>query len=257
MVTQIGTSSTNARKAPVDAVLSSLPATTADVGTTAGKEFVAAPPERFGFRPLTYREMRRRFWHMSPGALAFALHYVSHADPISATLRWILVGFCAAIGSKIFLDFRKIQRQGEGTGTAPVAGYALSVLLSVLLFPRHLEIGLAVLTVLAFGDGSATLFGLMFRGRRLPWNSAKSWTGLMAFFGVGTLMTAWMYWGETHNAEAADPAVTFGTAVLLVAPAVIAAGLVESVKSQINDNVRVGVVAAAVMALTHFLFRTF
>lgn len=254
MATRIGSPSTNARKTPVDAVLSSIPAT-ATPGTPAVREFDASRPEHFGFRPLTYREMRRRFWHMSPGAIAFALHYVSHADPISATLRWILVGFCAVIGSKIFFDFRKIQRQGEGTGTAPVAGYALSVLMTVLLFPRHLEIGLAVLTILAFGDGSATLFGLMFRGRTLPWNSAKSWTGLLAFFGVGILMTAWMYYGETHNPEAADPAVSFGTAILLVSPAVIAAGLVESVKSKINDNVRVGVVAAVVMAFSHFLFR--
>jgi dolichol kinase len=250
MSTKLDPNSATARKQSLDSVLSGIP-------TTNAPTFVETQPEQFGFRPLTYRELRRRFWHMSPGLLAFALHVVSHADPMTPTLRWIIVGFSVAIGMKIFLDFRKIQRKGEGAGTAAVAGYAFSVLLTILLFPRHLEIGLAVLSILAFGDGSATLFGLMFRGRRLPWNTAKSWTGLLSFFAVGTLMTAWIYCGETHNPEASDPAVSFPVALALVAPAVIAAGLAESLKSRINDNVRVGAVAAVVMATVHFLFRPF
>ncbi len=208
-------------------------------------------PNRLIFSPLTYREVKRRFWHMAPGFLAFALHIVPHADPISPTLRLIIIGCCVAIGMRIFLGFRQIQRQGEGAGVAAVAGYALSVLMTALLVPGSLELGLSVLSILAFGDGSATLFGLMFRGPRLPWNRSKSWSGFLAFLTVGSLMTGWIYWGETHNPEAAEPSVTFALALALTVPAVIAAAIAESVRSRINDNVRVGTVAAITLILLH------
>lgn len=200
---------------------------------------------------LSSREVRRRVWHMAPGLLPLILQVVPHSDPVSPTLRWIILGVAAALGLRILWGFRQIQRTNEANGMSAVAGYALSVMAMVLLFPQHLELAFALLAILAFGDGSATLFGLLLRGPRLPWNSAKSWSGLLAFITVGTLMASWIYWGESHNAEAVDPPVAFGTAALLVAPAVIVAGLCESVKSRINDNVRVGIVGALILMLTH------
>lgn len=205
------------------------------------------------FRSLPYREIKRRFWHMAPGFLAFGLHIFPHADPITWLMRTIIIGCCSVIGLRIFYNFQQIQRQGEGAGVAAVCGYAFSVLFMCLLYPQDLELGLAVLSILAFGDGSATLFGLMLRGPRLPWNQAKSWSGLLAFIGVGSLMTAWIYWGETHNPEAAEPAVSFGMALALTMPAVVSAAIAESIRSKINDNVRVGVIAAVVLALVHNL----
>lgn len=213
----------------------------------------SSAPAGWSIHRLTYREMRRRLVHMLPGCLAFVLHFVSHADPISVTMRWILVGCCAAIGLWILTSFRSIQRRGEGTGVAPVAGYSLSVLLTALLFPGHLEIALGVLAILAFGDGSATLFGLLFRGPRLPWNRAKSWSGLAAFLICGTLMAAWVYCGETHNPEALNAPVSFPLAVLIVFPAVAVSSLAESVRSPINDNIRVGITASLVLLASHFL----
>ena len=200
---------------------------------------------------LPYRELKRRFWHMCPGLLAFGLHVVSHADPISPTMQLIIVGCCLAIAARIQLGFRQIRRDGERTGIAAVAGYSLSVLLTALLFPRHLELGLAVLAILAFGDGSATLVGLTIRGPKLWWNRGKSWSGLLGFVVIGSLMTAWIYWGETHNPEAADPAVSFGLALLLTSPAVVAAALAESIRSRINDNIRVGAAAAIALVVLH------
>ena len=205
---------------------------------------------------LTVRELRRRAWHMSPGLLPAVLQFVPHADPVSPTLRWIIIGITVALGLSIFLGFRQIQRSNEVIGLAAVSGYALPILIMIFLFPRHLELGFALLAILAFGDGSATLFGLLLRGPRLPWNRAKSWSGLLAFLVVGTLMASWIYRGESLNPERADPVVSFGTAVMLVSPAVIVAGFCESVNSRINDNIRVGVAGAVVLALTH-LWRPF
>lgn len=211
--------------------------------------------DQFGltFRPLPYRELKRRFWHMAPGLLALVLQVVPHRDPISPTLQWIIIGCCVVIAGRILLGFSQIQRQCEGAGIASVSGYGLSVLMTILLFPQHLELGLSVLSILAFGDGSATLFGLALRGPRLPWNTGKSWSGLIAFLAIGSLMTSWIYWGEANGVEAVDPAVSFGLALALTAPAVLLAGLAESVRSKINDNIRVGIVAALTLALLHSL----
>jgi dolichol kinase len=203
---------------------------------------------------LTAREVRRRFWHMSPGLLPIILQVVPHADPVSPTLRWIFMGVAAAIGLRILWGFRQIQRANESGGIAPVAGYTLSVIMMLLLFPQHLELAFALLAILAFGDGSATLFGLLIRGPRLPWNRDKSWSGLMAFIGVGSLMAAWIYSAESFNLEAADVSVSFVTALMLVTPAVVVAAISESVDSRINDNIRVGVIGAVMLIVTH-MFR--
>jgi dolichol kinase len=182
------------------------------------------------------------------------LQAVPHADPVSPTLRWIFMGVVAAIGFRILWGFRQIQRASESGGIAPVAGYALSVIMMLLLFPQHLELAFALLAILAFGDGSATLFGLLIRGPRLPWNKDKSWSGLTAFIGIGSLMAAWIYSGESLNLEAADVSVSFLTALMLVTPAVVVAAISESVDSRINDNIRVGVVGAIMLMVTH-MFR--
>ena len=198
---------------------------------------------------LSSRESRRRLWHMTPGLLAFPLQFVSHADPLSPTLRGIILGVIGLLSLQIFLGFRRIQREQQETGLWAVVGYALSVLGTIVLFPDRLEVGLALLGILAFGDGSATAFGKMLRGPVLPWNRGKTWAGFLAFIINGSLMSGWIYWGETQNPEALEMPLSLGRALLLTAPAVVLCAIVESVPSRINDNIRVGVVGAVSLLL--------
>jgi len=193
---------------------------------------------------ISLRELRRRMWHIAPGFLPFILWYYPHRDPISPTLRWILILIVVGLATWMITRFGRIRRKGEVNGTTAVVGYSASVLATLFLFPAHAEIGLAVLAILAFGDGSATLGGLLLRGPALPWNGDKSWAGLMSFIGAGLPMTTIIYWGETHNLEALDPGVSLTTALCCVAPAVMAASLVESIRSRLNDNLRVGLTSA-------------
>ena len=65
--------------------------------------------QALAFRPLPYRELKRRFWHMAPGLLAFGLHIFPHADPISNLMKMIVFGCCAVIGIKVLLGFQQIQ----------------------------------------------------------------------------------------------------------------------------------------------------
>jgi dolichol kinase len=186
---------------------------------------------------------------MTPGLLPIPLQFISHRDPLSPTLWWIILAVIAVLTAHIFLRFRRIRRNVADVGTSAITGYAAAVLLTIVALPDRLEVGLAVLAILAFGDGSASLFGQLLRGPVLPWNPGKSWSGLLAFLFVGGLLTAWIYWGETQNPEALEPALTFPQALLLTLPAVAACAFIESIPSRINDNIRVGFTAATCLAL--------
>ncbi|MEZ6047751.1 MAG: hypothetical protein R3C11_19670 [Planctomycetaceae bacterium] len=200
-------------------------------------------------------ELRRRWWHISPGVLAVLLWFFPHADPISPTLYGIFMfaSFCLAMN--IFVRYRKIARQGDTSDRLDaVAGYACSVLSMILCFPADIELALVVLAVLAFGDGSATLVGKLVQGPRLPWNREKSWSGFFAFILIGGTMASLMYWSETCNPEAIflKPVTTQQILMCGFIPALVA-GVVESVRSHINDNIRVGLAAGTTVGLIQWL----
>lgn len=204
-------------------------------------------------RRLGTQELRRRVWHMAPGLLPFVLWAIPHADPLSPTIQLIFVGIFLTLTGLLFWNWSRVARVGDGHGdrVAAIYGYACSVLLTLFLFPAHAECGLAVLGVLAFGDGSATLLGKLIGGPRLPWNPAKSVAGLFGFLLVGLPMTALIYWGESHNLEAAGTPATVVQAVVIAAAGVCAGAVAESVRSRINDNLRVGFAAAAAIVSAH------
>ena len=145
-------------------------------------------------------ELRRRAWHMLPGLLPFILVAVPHDDPTSLRFKIVISSIAAIIVAAMCYHFSKIRRRGEQRydGIAAVVGYALPVLALILMFPAHAELALTVLTVIAFGDGSATLGGLLFRGRSLPWNSRKSWFGTACFVAVGLPYAMAIYWAGAH-----------------------------------------------------------
>lgn len=221
--------------------------------TASGEELIAQPETNAGAtgHRLDGRELRRRFWHMAPGLAPIILWFIPHRDPISPTLMIIVATVAAIIAAKIYFQFLKIQRVGEHNDGSAVLGYSMSVLGAFLLFPAHAEIGLTVLAILAFGDGSATLIGLAVGGKSLPWNPKKSWSGAVGFVLIGLPVAAVVYWQETHNLEAIGPGVTLAQACLCVSPAVVLAMLAESIDIKLNDNIRVGVVAVLMLAIMH------
>jgi dolichol kinase len=199
-------------------------------------------------------ELRRRLCHMAPGLLPFLLWPYSHRDPISPTLYYIVLGLTAALATGVFTQYRRIERIGEQNQRYPaIAGYAASVLVTILLFPGQLELGLTVLAILAFGDGSATFGGILIGGPRLPWNPEKSVSGFLCFLLVGIPMSAVTYWGEANNLEALKQSVpvTIPLSFVIAGAATVFAGVVESLPSKINDNIRVGITAAVVLVIMH------
>jgi len=197
-------------------------------------------------------EWRRRVWHFVPGFLPFILWGIPHSDPLSLRTRGIFVALIFGLAIAIYLRYDQIRRRGEQGGKlGPVIGYAGSVLLTFLLLPAHAEIGMTVVAILAFGDGSATMFGRLLRGPRLSWNRDKTWAGLVAFVLIGGPMASIIYWGESHNLNAQTLGVSVWTAVICGGVPVLVAAFAESVSSRINDNIRVGVTAAVTATAVH------
>ena len=206
-----------------------------------------ARPRRWGELSghLTGRECLRRLCHMAPGLLPVVSYIYPHKDPLSPTFLKITGGVIVFYTAWLLIRYKKIRREDEHTEVSSVVGYSTSVLATLLLFPKHAELGMLVLCVLAFGDGMATTCGMLFRGPRLPWNRDKSWAGLFAFIGFGGYLASLAYWAESQPQASWPIALTCGFAAAVVA------AFAESLPSRVNDNVRVGIASAVTAVTTH------
>ena len=191
-------------------------------------------------------ELQRRLTHMSPGLLPFLLWIIPHQDPWGPFLMNSVVGISIALTAVILYRFHMMARSQRETGLSAVIGYVIPVVSSLVLLPGRAEIGMMTLAIIAVGDGSATLGGLWFGGTKLPWNSRKTFTGLMCFCLCGTMLGTLVYWGE------ARPEVSWTMALLCAAGATLAAAVVESLPLPTNDNFRVGMTAALTAACIQF-----
>ena len=133
-------------------------------------------------------EVRRRAHHMLPGFFPLVLWVIPHPHP------WIValaVGAGVVAGAVVtFNRFHCIQRAEEGQSDCIIAvtSYAASILVTLILFAPRVEVAFLVLGVFAFGDGSATLGGMLFGQKRLPWNPKKTIVGTACFLLIGAPM---------------------------------------------------------------------
>jgi uncharacterized protein (TIGR00297 family) len=172
--------------------------------------------------------------------LALLLRYLTW--PQAAALALVALLFNAFLLATVAPH---IIRPTDGPGArAGVLYYPLSVLLLILVFRERLDIVAAAWGAMAFGDGFATLIGSQSPGPRLPWNRQKSWYGLFAFIAAGSLgsvsLCLWVVqsWADRPEAE-----------FLLIAPVVatVVAAFVETLPSNIDDNISVPAAAGAVL----------
>ncbi len=184
---------------------------------------------------------------MSPGLLNVLAWSIPHKDPLSPTFKWIAFSIIAGLSLALLRQFHTLLRRNETSGFSATFGYGCSIMATLLLFPAHAELGMTVLAVLAFGDGSATLGGILLGGRTLPWNRAKTWSGTMCFVFVGGPLASLAYLAESQPTAPVFAAIVCGMTAATVA------ALAESLRSRINDNIRVGIAAAVSVAAAHAL----
>jgi len=192
-------------------------------------------------------EFRRRLWHFAPGVLALGGAVASSLVKAPTHETLILVLCALALPVAALCCQRSMRRADERNCLAAILGYSLIVIPLFLIFPSHRELAMTVAGIVAFGDGSATMVGMLFGDRKLPWNQHKSWAGAAAFILIGLPLAALTYW----FASPAHPTVE--AALLCVAPAVFIAAFVESLPIHLNDNVFVGIAAAATLIATQGL----
>jgi dolichol kinase len=190
-------------------------------------------------------EWRRRMVHMAPGLLPVILLNIPHLDPLAGLAKFGILAAIAAMSMFALTRRSLFERHGENAGwQVSVISYAVITLALFLGLPYQPELGMAVTMIIAFGDGSATLAGLLVRGRKLPWNRAKSWAGLVAFLLCSIPPATLIYWAE------AQPGIPLSMALACVAPPSVAAAIAESLPTRLNDNLRVGVSAGLTILAT-------
>jgi phytol kinase len=187
------------------------------------------------------QEFRRRLWHFVPGVLAL----LGAATPCPAS--WLVYSVSSmvilATALTLFAIYwqHAIRRTGEQNCLAAILGYAVTVIPLFLFFPSRPELALTVAGILAFGDGSASLVGMLAAGTKLPWNQRKSWAGTIAFVLVAVPTATAIYWCESI------PHASFETAVFCVLPAILASAIAETLPTRFNDNLFVGASAAVAL----------
>ena len=189
--------------------------------------------------PLTRGELLRKLTHMGVGLIAFSLRFLG---PL-----WAAVLAAVALCSNLFLlpriGGRALWREAEHAagGSLGIVLYPLAVLLLILIFWQRLEVAAAAWGILAFGDGMASVAGMAFGRRKLPWNPRKSWMGSLAYVFFGTIAaTVLLQW-------TAPDKVSWAFALAAAFGATLLAAALESLPQGLDDNIGVPLVSALLL----------
>lgn len=137
------------------------------------------------------------------------------------------------------------KEEGERGFSLGIALYPLVVLFLLLLFRRNLPVAGAGWGYLAFGDGFASLCGMGFGGPRLPWNPRKSFSGFLGYLFFGFLGASFLYGFLSSSSSSRIPS---SSELICLLAGAFAGAAVESLPSELDDNVLPPLVGATVLA---------
>jgi uncharacterized protein (TIGR00297 family) len=180
--------------------------------------------------PHTTNELLRKSLHIGFGFVAFGLKWPTWEAAAAVCVLAILGNWLVL--HRVF--GRAVARHERGYD-AGIVLYPVAVLLLILTFRHHLHFAAIGWTLLAFGDGFATLAGKALPAAKLPWNRDKSYAGLIAFFVAGSVTSiAVGYWLDYRH-----PGV--------IVIAALAAAITESLPLHIDDNLTVPFAASVTL----------
>ena len=189
--------------------------------------------------PLPREEALRKAVHV--GMAGFAL--------LLGTLTWWQAALAAfgALAMNVFVlprvaPYLLRKEEREARFSVGITLYAATVLLLIFTFQRNLQIAAAGWGYLAFGDGFASIIGMTVGGARLPWNQKKSLSGSLGYVVFGFLGAAALF-----GFVAGRVPLPWELGCLLAAA--LAGAAVESLPSELDDNVLPPLVAATALAL--------
>jgi len=189
--------------------------------------------------PLPREEAFRKAVHVGMAGFALLLRTLTWEQAALAALGALV--FNAAIFPRVSPQVLRMKERAARFSVG-ITLYAATVLLLILIFRRNLPIAAAGWGYLAFGDGFASIFGMTLGGPRLPWNPKKSLSGFLGFLSVGSLGAAFLY-------GFAAARVPSGWELGCLFIGALAAAAVESLPSELDDNILPPLVGAAALAL--------
>lgn len=178
-----------------------------------------------------FSEDKRKILHILMGFFALLLRWLPWEIALLCALAALINNLTVLrwVGEKTL--FREKERKGIGG----IIFYPTSVFLLILIFRNSLHIASAGWGMMAFGDGVATLTGIHFGKKKLPWNKEKSWVGLFSSLIFGYLSMVFLIWwvgaryGLSNNYQ------------IFIAPAIVAifASLIETIRIRLDDNLTI------------------
>ena len=180
--------------------------------------------------------------------MPFVFAAIPHAEPISLRARVTVIAVATTIAAALLRDSENIARSSSENLRSNVLGYLVPVVSLLFLFPTAPELGMTVLAVLAFGDGSATVGGLLLRGQSLPWNHEKTWAGLISFLLFSAPLAFLAFYAN------ASPTPELTRAAIVTGAAAVAGAVAETLPLKVNDNVSVGAAATLTSLTIYFCF---
>lgn len=186
-----------------------------------------------------HSEHARQIVHITMGGFALLLRYLTWWQAV--LLAFLALAFNLLVLPRVG---RQLYRPAELARGAPagIVLYPASVLALLIAFPGRLDIVAAAWGILAMGDGTATLVGRTFDGRRLPWNREKTAAGMAALVlcggSAGALLALWC-----RDAVSPVPPLWFASGAPFLAALV--AAFVETIPIRLDDNVSVPAAAGA------------
>ena len=189
--------------------------------------------------PLPREEAFRKAVHVGMAAFAFLLRTLTWQQAAAAAAVAVLVNVTLPplVAPSVLRMDERARRFSVG-----IAAYPLIVLLLIFTFRRNLQIAAAGWGFLAFGDGFASIVGMMMGGARLPWNPKKSLSGFLGYLVFGFLGAATLYGFVAAR-------VPSGWELGCLFAGALAGAAVESLPSELDDNILPPLVGAAVLAL--------
>ncbi len=189
--------------------------------------------------PLPREEALRKAVHVGMSGFALLLRVLTWQQ--AAIAAGVALVFNAAIFPRVSPHvLRKEERAARFS--VGITLYAATVLLLIITFRRNLPIAAAGWGFLAFGDGFASILGMTLGGPRLPWNARKSVTGFLGYLVFGFLGASFLYGFVASRVPSVwELGCLFAAA--------LAGAAVESLPSELDDNILPPLVAAAALAL--------
>jgi len=188
---------------------------------------------------LPREEAFRKAVHVGMAGFALLLRTLTWRQ--AALAAGVALLFNATIFPRVSPDvLRKEERAARFS--VGITLYAATVLLLIVIFRRNLPVAAAGWGFLAFGDGFASIVGMTVGGARLPWNPKKSFSGFLGYLVFGFLGAAFLYGFVAAR-------VPSGWELGCLCAAAFAGAAVESLPSELDDNILPPLVGAAVLAL--------